>query len=949
MDPEDSAHDAVWHLRRFAALRNIAPATQLSDEFFNNMADHVTRTMSSLILVEQHRQSREIRAQSSQPEVTLGKSTPNASTSASLVRSTSQMSARTVRSPSLPVKQEQNDFQFTPTRPRVKIERQDSPAPSYFSRPSMSADPDTPTHIPRPCSPKITQTTRSTDHIRLGSAGPSFAGGSSQIPTSRYSQRPNTTTASYIGRARLQASSSVRPDVAVSRSITPLAPARSHSAKNFMVDSQQSPARDVDNNANITVTSDVTAPESVEAVASPSSESAMSGVEYNAEVQARIAADDANTAVTFNVTASEPVEPIVRAGSESVMSGVVQVEKSRTKHVNDNANAIVTPDVTAPKPVKPFASAIPKPGVSGAVQVQKPNANTAVTSNVTASTSITPVALARPESVMSGVEHTQEPQVETHSQPPDLTTQAATILSPLREMPSDGFASMSDPKRFKPSPPIIPSAPAQTPLGALLEKLANAKHAHEVSRLLRDDILPRRPIDARSVLPMPFSDAILDFVKDCIMSVWRHETEQAQAAWENRHGGKVKVVYQPLYKYCAEPEGYKEENLANSVKDIRRKRQQAQSMLLRARGIETWVMPLLEKREAQLRRAGKVKDTAEDLAFELVMGGIGETFPQSWRRQIEAEYWDDDELKLIVGSRTKESSSASRTFKWRKRNRYRCLEHLRENGLEYIFLSEAPKFDTLLGEITDPYKQLVPCAEIFKDFVKVLSLRAWSAAKDDFSGRTETTNSGLKGKTYGVVSMNEKAVWNNEAGFWASIGDCYLYNDTHVIPPIGTLPSSAAVFKYGYLGQAERNMAHFIMPYQTGSSIQTCAARNIQRGSFVGVLPTKCLFRPDQPATDKLFRGPENGLYMDDDGCKGLMSYMSSVEEFEKGNVVAAWDRYLDPKAPQLISWRLLLFAYQPVKFMQPLVLWNNMRGAAPPPKPLTSKVTVHQNNPFSI
>ena len=79
------------------------------------------------------------------------------------------------------------------------------------------------------------------------------------------------------------------------------------------------------------------------------------------------------------------------------------------------------------------------------------------------------------------------------------------------------------------------------------------------------------------------------------------------------------------------------------------------------------------------------------------------------------------------------------------------------------------------------------------------------------------------------------------------------------------------------------------------------------------------------------------------------MSYMSSVEEFENGNVIATWDRYCDPKAPQLISWRLLLFTYQPVKFMQPLVLWNNLRGTAPPLRPIASKVTEPQNNPFSI
>jgi hypothetical protein len=547
----------------------------------------------------------------------------------------------------------------------------------------------------------------------------------------------------------------------------------------------------------------------------------------------------------------------------------------------------------------------------------------------TLNSSITSTDVPSPAPISSGRPVQKPPFFKPTIQPPRSLTgsELSNMNSPTRRTPSDGFNIMSGAKRFKPSSPTRP--PVLTPEEVLLGKLGNARHAHDVLRLLRSDDLSNRPLRNASLFNVYWPDDILDLVRGCVTAAWKYEMDQAEAALQSRHDkSKPRVTYQPLHDYCGQPKGYKDEDLTDSVRDIRRHRQQAQSMNLRTRGLESWVSPLSKRIQTQLEKNGKKEKDAKDLAFEIVMGGIGEVFPARWKRQLQEEFWSDDELTLLIATDEKKTTSNTRMFKLRRLRYYGHLEQLRLKGLEYLFLGEDKGLFTTLTKIADLAEHLIPCAEAFKDIVRILSARAWAAVEDDFSGRHETVSSALKGKTYGVVSAQDKAAWNNEAGFWASIGDCELYNDTHPIPPIGLLPSSAAVFKYGYLGQADTNMAYAVMPLQIRSSIELCAIRMMPCGSFVGVYPTKCIFNPTQPEDGKLFSGPEKGLYMDDDGCRGLMSYMAVVKDFKHGNVIAAWDRYIDAKAPQLISWRLLLFTCRPVKFGQPLVLWDTMRGA---------------------
>lgn len=162
---------------------------------------------------------------------------------------------------------------------------------------------------------------------------------------------------------------------------------------------------------------------------------------------------------------------------------------------------------------------------------------------------------------------------------------------------------------------------------------------------------------------------------------------------------------------------------------------------------------------------------------------------------------------------------------------------------------------TILGDIIKPRDTLIPCAEHFRGFVKMLSARVWSGEKGDYSGRSEVSLPSIWAGVYGVVSQADKALWNNEAGFWSTIGDCVLHNDTHVVLVMGTLPSSTALSRYGYLGQSEENMAWVIIPVPHGSSIRPCASRKINRGCFVGVLPSKCMFRPGEAPKDDLIHG----------------------------------------------------------------------------------------------
>jgi hypothetical protein len=124
-----------------------------------------------------------------------------------------------------------------------------------------------------------------------------------------------------------------------------------------------------------------------------------------------------------------------------------------------------------------------------------------------------------------------------------------------------------------------------TPEEVLLGKLGNARHAHDVLRLLRSDDLSNRPLRNASLFNVYWPDDILDLVRGCVTAAWKYEMDQAEAALQSRHDkSKPRVTYQPLHDYCGQPKGYKDEDLTDSVRDIRRHRQQAQSMNLRTRG-----------------------------------------------------------------------------------------------------------------------------------------------------------------------------------------------------------------------------------------------------------------------------------------------------------------------------------------------------------------------------
>ena len=66
-----------------------------------------------------------------------------------------------------------------------------------------------------------------------------------------------------------------------------------------------------------------------------------------------------------------------------------------------------------------------------------------------------------------------------------------------------------------------------------------------------------------------------------------------------------------------------------------------------------------------------------------------------------------------------------------KRNRIEiCLPQHRRRIRHHV---------TILGDITKPEDTLIPCAEHFRGFVKMLSARAWFGEKSDYSGRSEVS------------------------------------------------------------------------------------------------------------------------------------------------------------------------------------------------------------------
>jgi hypothetical protein len=101
----------------------------------------------------------------------------------------------------------------------------------------------------------------------------------------------------------------------------------------------------------------------------------------------------------------------------------------------------------------------------------------------------------------------------------------------------------------------------------------------------------------------------------------------------------------------------------------------------------------------------------------------------------------------------------------------------------------------------------------------------------------------------------------------------------------------------------------------------------IEENSFLGILPGNCLFRPDNNEQNNgRFASHVSDLFMDEEGCKGTLSYMQRTQDFEVGNVVGGWAQHGDPTTPNSNAFHILLFAYRDIAAFEPLVFWEHMK-----------------------
>lgn len=96
----------------------------------------------------------------------------------------------------------------------------------------------------------------------------------------------------------------------------------------------------------------------------------------------------------------------------------------------------------------------------------------------------------------------------------------------------------------------------------------------------------------------------------------------------------------------------------------------------------------------------------------------------------------------------------------------------------------------------------------------------------------------------------------------------------------------------------------------------------IEENVFLGILPGNCLFRPDDSEqSNGRFCSHVPGLSMDEEGCKGTLSYMERTKNFEVGNVIGGWAQHGNPNTSNSNAFHILLFAYRDITASEPLIL----------------------------
>ncbi|KAG9854601.1 hypothetical protein KCU77_g6164, partial [Aureobasidium melanogenum] len=430
-------------------------------------------------------------------------------------------------------------------------------------------------------------------------------------------------------------------------------------------------------------------------------------------------------------------------------------------------------------------------------------------------------------------------------------------------------------------------------------------------------------IDPQFTPTLPMVERLGPLMVKALTTYWEKELRQAEAALTATGEPRQALQTLGLAEYCRQPRVLAERDDAGdfdgavtSIKDII---QTQKDMTYARQGMKSWVWPLLQKYCSKTGQSKEVEIGNEELLYM----ALGEKSPKGYGHYRLTQ--QDIESHGLVYERPEQEAKnkfCPSKFRGRRRNYYRCLSWLRSQGHSWVFMVNVRNLDSLLGGISDPEANFGPWIELFGSFPADLSSRAFSRAKGDYSGRREM-------HLFENLPRTERDEWNDHRVVWKHFDELVAFNSNMERRSFRELSSMEAPLKYGYRGFRDDNYSWSITIRDNGTGgLGAFSTVPIKAGSFVGFLPGYCRFNPEKENRMELKGFIEShllGLFFEDQGCCGLLSYMKRTNLGAEGNVIGGWERYNDDMGQDSMPWCIVVFAYREIPALTPLVFWDHM------------------------
>lgn len=457
-----------------------------------------------------------------------------------------------------------------------------------------------------------------------------------------------------------------------------------------------------------------------------------------------------------------------------------------------------------------------------------------------------------------------------------------------------------------------------------------------------------RVVEPQFSATLPMVERLGPLMVKALTTYWDKELSQAEAALNATAEPRQALQTLGLAEYCRQPRTLAESESAGdfdgavtSIKDI----VQAQRDTTYARqGMKSWVWPLIEKYCVDTKYSKQVELGNEELLYM----ALGEKFPKGYG-DYKLGQEDIESYGFVYQRPEKEATDkgyAASKFRGRRRNYYRCLSWLRTQGHSWLFMVNVKNLDSTFGKISDSEATLGPWIELFGSLPAQLSSRAFSRARGDYSGRHEM-------RFFKGLSQEARDGWHDFRVTWVSGFDLVVNRDLLTIAeknlaeevafhsntkytrgmkrqPIEELANNEVTLKYGYRGFRNDNYSWSItIRDDTDGNPRASSTVPIKAGSFIGFLPGYCRFDPEKEEREEVTGFIEShwpGLFFEDEGCYGLLSFMRSTSLSAEGNVIGGWEQFSNDLGTDSMPWCIVVFAYRDIPALTPLVFWDHLR-----------------------